>query len=138
MQSKAIIPCLKYRDAPAAIEWLGRAFGFEKHLVVPDESGGITHAQLHLGRAMIVMGSEREGREYDALVKAPKAGEACTQSVYVVVDEVDALFERAKQAGAQIVMEPTDQDYGGRDFTCSDPEGHVWSFGTYDPWSSES
>jgi uncharacterized glyoxalase superfamily protein PhnB len=126
---------MRYRDAPAAIEWLGKAFGFEKHLVVPGENGTITHAQLAFGNGMIMLGSARDD-EFGRLVKPPQEiGGAGTQSAYVIVDDVDAHYARAKAAGAEIVMEVEDQSYGGRLYACRDPEGHLWSFGSYDPWA---
>jgi len=130
-----VIPCLRYRDAPAAIEWLCRAFGFEKHLVVPNQDGTIAHAQLSFGAGMVMLGSVLES-EFGRLMKQPdEIGGAETQTAYVIVSDADAVYARAKAAGATIVMEIKDEDYGGRGFTCRDPEGHLWSFGTYDPWS---
>jgi uncharacterized glyoxalase superfamily protein PhnB len=129
-----IIPALRYRDAAAAIEWLCRAFGFEKHLVVPGENGGIAHAQLTLGNGMIMLGSG-QGGPYDELVVQPAEAGGVTQAPYIVVAEVDAHYARAKAAGAEIVIEIADQDYGGRLYVCRDPEGHVWNFGSYDPWA---
>ncbi len=129
-----IIPTLRYRDAIAAIGWLSGAFGFEKHLVVPDGEGGIAHAQLALGGAMIMLASSRDDI-YGRLVGPPGEIGAVTQALYIIVDDADALHDRATRAGAEIVMEIEDWDHGGRGFTCRDPEGHVWSFGTYDPWA---
>lgn len=134
--SSVIIPTLKYEDAPAAIEWLCRAFGFEKHLVAPGEDGLINHAQLTFKNGMIMLGSVRDS-EFDQLQKTPRAvGGAGTQSPYIVVEDVDAHCAVARAAGAEIVMEPVDEDYGGRLYACRDPEGHLWNFGTYDPWAS--
>jgi uncharacterized glyoxalase superfamily protein PhnB len=113
-----VIPSIRYRDEPAAIEWLCRAFGFEKQLVVADQDGTIAHAQLSFGNGMIIIGSLPDS-EF---------------STYVVVSDPDVLYARAKAAGAEIVREIKDEDYGGRGFTCRDLEGHLWSFGTYDPW----
>jgi uncharacterized glyoxalase superfamily protein PhnB len=132
-----IVPVLRYRDAPAAIEWLCQAFGFEKHLVVPNDDGTIAHAQLSFGNGMIMLGSvlKRES-EFGSLMKQP--GEIAggqTQSSYVVVADADAAYTRAKAGGAKVVMEIRDEDYGGRGFSCYDLEGHLWSFGSYDPWS---
>ena len=131
-----VIPCLRYRDAPAAIEWLCRAFGFEKHLVVPNQDGTIAHAQLSFGAGMVMLGSVVES-EFGRLMKQPdEIGGAETQTAYVVVSNADTVYARAKAAGATIVMDIKDEDYGGRGFTCRDPEGHLWSFGTYDPWET--
>ena len=133
-----VIPGLRYHDAPAAIEWLCRAFGFEKKLVVPGEKNGtIAHAQLAFGNGMIMLGSpdSHGGNEFDKLVRPPRdLGGVCSQGLYVLVEDADKHYARAVAAGAEIVMDIVDQDYGGRGYTCRDPEGHVWSFGTYDPW----
>jgi uncharacterized glyoxalase superfamily protein PhnB len=132
--TSTVIPAMRYRDAAAAIEWLCNAFGFEKHLVVPGENGGIAHAQLTFGNGMIMLGSARED-EFGQWVKPPgEIGGVGTQSAYVIVDDAGAHYARAKAAGAEIVTEVEDQDYGGRLYSCRDPEGHLWSFGTYDPW----
>ncbi len=133
--SATVIPCLRYQDAPKAIDWLCRAFGFEKQLVVPNDDGTIAHAQLTHGRGMIMLGSAgRHGGGFDQLVKTPaQVGGTGTQSSYVVVDDADAHLARARAAGAEIVLDIQDADYGGRGYTCRDPEGHVWSFGSYDP-----
>ena len=130
-----IIPTMRYRDAAAAIEWLCRAFGFEKQLVVPGEHGTIAHAQLKLGNGMIMLGSARDD-EYGRLVQPPRdRASVNSQSPYIVVADADAHYRRAVAAGAQVVMDIKDEDYGGRGYTCRDPEGHVWNFGTYDPWA---
>lgn len=133
--SATVIPCLRYQDAPKAIDWLCRAFGFEKQLVVPNDDGTIAHAQLTHGRGMIMLGSAGgHGGGFDQLVKTPaQVGGIGTQSSYVVVDDADAHLARARAAGAEIVLDIQDADYGGRGYTCRDPEGHVWSFGSYDP-----
>ena len=134
LRGAAIIPGLRYVDAPAAIEWLCTAFGFERHLVVPGENGKIAHAQLTFRNSMIMLGSGHDG-DYDALLIQPKDAGAVTQAPYVIVDDVDAHCDHARAAGAEIIMEPADQDYGGRLYCCRDIERHVWNFGSYDPWA---
>jgi uncharacterized glyoxalase superfamily protein PhnB len=134
MANANIIPAMLYRDAAAAIEWLSRAFGFEKHLVVPGDAGTIAHAQLVLGNGMIMLGSARDDAR-GTLVQAPLDRGGATGAVYVVVDDADAHHARAAAAGAEIVEPLEDKDYGGRGYGCRDLEGHVWSFGTYDPWA---
>ena len=131
-----IVPCMRYRDAPAAIEWLCQTFGFEKHLVVPNEDGTIAHAQLSFGNGMIMLGSAlKDETEFGRLMKQPdEIGGGTTQSVYAVVTDADAVYASAKSGGARIAMETRDEDYGGRGFSCYDLEGHLWNFGTYDPW----
>lgn len=131
-----IIPAMRYHDAPRAIEWLCEAFGFEKHLVVPGETEGtIAHAQLSLGDSMIMLGSHRDDEFGKLQVAMPSPTAPTTQSVYVVVNDCDEHHARAAAAGADVVTPPEDQDYGGRLYNCRDLEGHVWSFGTYDPWA---
>ena len=132
-----VIPSLRYADAPKAIDWLCNAFGFERHLVVPDEGGTIAHAQLRIGNGMLMLGSggNHEG-PFDKLVRPPASREQVRpSSVYVIVDDPDAHCTRARAAGAEIIMEPEDADYGGRGYTCVDLEGNVWSFGSYDPFA---
>ena len=131
-----VIPCLCYRDAPAAIDWLCQTFGFEKQLVVPNQDGTIAHAQLSFGNGMIMLGSVLKAKpEFGRLMKQPdEIAGAETQSSYIVVLDADAMYARAKAAGAKIVIEIKDEDYGGRGFSCYDLEGHLWNFGTYDPW----
>jgi uncharacterized glyoxalase superfamily protein PhnB len=129
-----VIPALRYRDAQGAIEWLCKAFGFEKKMVVPGEDGRVAHAELVLGNSMIMLGDAES--DYSKLVAAPVKGSPVSQGLYVVVPDADAHFERAKAEGGEILMPLKTQDYGGRDYTCRDPGGYVWTFGTYDPWVS--
>ena len=131
-----VIPGLRYTDAAMAIDWLCRAFGFEKHLVVPGDDGTIAHAQLTFGNGMIMLGSALD-REFDKLQKPPSAtGSIPSQSPYIILEDADKHHERAVAAGAEIVMDIKDEDHGGRGYSCRDPEGHIWNFGTYDPWAA--
>src|SRR4029077_11164536 len=130
----SIIPSLRYRNAPAAIEWLCRVFGVQKNLVVPDESGGIAHAQLSCGDGMMMLGAVRD-EEWRRFIKPPdEIGGAATQSIYLVVSDAEIDYERAKNAGAEILIPVKDEGYGGPSFSCSDLDGDVWPIGTYDPW----
>lgn len=130
-----LIPCIRYRDAPAAIDWLCRNFGFEKQLVVPGAPGQIVHAQLVLGSGMLMLGSIDDSSEFGKNMRQPdEIGGFETQSSYLVVKDADAIYERVKADGGTIVIEIKDEDYGGRGFTCRDLEGRLWSVGTYDPW----
>ena len=131
-----VMPCLTYRDAPAAVEFLCRAFGFEKKMVVPGDKNTIAHAELTSGNAMVMLGSTKD-TDYGRLVKPPRDVGVSTQSTYLVVTDADAHHARAKAAGAEIVIDLVTQDYGGRDYTCRDPEGHIWTFGTYHPWAEQ-
>ncbi|AEC20840.1 hypothetical protein PT7_2300 [Pusillimonas sp. T7-7] len=133
----AIIPCLRYRNAAAAIEWLCTAFGFKKQAVYSNADGTIAHAQLVFGNGMIMLGSVAP-TEWGKLMKQPDEIEGAeTQSAYVVVSDADAVYNKAKEAGAEVILDIKDEDYGGRGFTCRDLEGHLWNFGTYDPWQGD-
>jgi uncharacterized glyoxalase superfamily protein PhnB len=128
----SIFPALRYRDAPAAIDWLGRAFGFERHAVYEDD-GVVHHAELKVPGGMIMLGTARPPGTDGYSAVAPPPGSA---AIYVVVEDTDAHHARAAEAGAEIVMELHDTDYGSRDYTARDPEGNVWSFGTYNPFAA--
>ncbi|HEX6116321.1 MAG TPA: VOC family protein [Solirubrobacterales bacterium] len=128
MANATFYPGLLYADADAAIEWLEQTLGFERREVHRDEDGGgIRHAELEFGSAVVMLSSAGMGREP---FRSLPAGNAL---VYCATDDVDALYERAREAGADIALELTDTDYGSRDFTARDPEGTLWAFGTYRP-----
>jgi len=129
-----IIPGMRYRNAPAAIDWLCNAFGFEKHLVVPGENGTIAHAQLCFGSGMIMLGSIRDSDSRFTVKQPDEVDGAETQFPYVVVPDCDAHYSRAKAAGAQIVYDIHDEGHGGRGYACRDLEGHLWYFGSFNPW----
>jgi uncharacterized glyoxalase superfamily protein PhnB len=116
-QAPNMFPFMRFRDADAALDWLSRAFGFEEHALYRGDDGTIQHAEMALGPGIIMFGP----------------GDPASQGVYVAVDDADAHYERAKAAGAEITRELEDTDYGSREYTARDPEGHVWSFGTYKP-----
>ena len=120
-----VFPTLKYDDAHAAIEFLERALGCERHSVHEAGDGTIAHAELRFQDAVVMLSSRGQGD--------PMFEPGGKTVVYIAVDEVDALHDKAKAAGAEILMPPTDQDYGSRDFALADPEGNVWAFGTYAP-----
>ena len=129
-----IIPTMRYKDALKAIEWLCKAFGFEKHLIAPGENGTIVHAQLSFGNAMIILGSEIDN-EYGKFVKTPKDLDGInTQTAYIIVEGIDEHYRRAIDTGAEIIIDIKDEDYGGRGYSCQDPEGYIWNFGSYNPW----
>ena len=124
-----IFPTFRYRDAARMIDWLGEAFGFVLEAKFMDGEA-VAHAEMSLGGSLIMLGSVRDDA-YGAMVGAP--GDPGGKSTYVVAEDIDALHARAKAAGAKILEEPVDRDHGSRDFICADPEGNVWSFGTYQP-----
>jgi len=128
-----IYPTFRYRDAAKMIDWLVEAFGFSVHAKYM-EGDQVAHAQLAYGSSIIMLSSARDD-PYGAMVGGP--GEHGGKSTYVAVDDADKHYARAKAAGAKILEEPSDRDYGSRDFICADPEGNIWCFGTYWPKAQE-
>lgn len=124
-----LISILRYRDPSKAVEWLTTTLGFERHFVA-EECGRIVHAQLRMGEALLMLGPDHLDDRYG--MRSPLALNGTNQCVYIALDgDVDEAHERAKTAGAQIVTAPYDTDYGSREFSCRDPEGHIWSVGSY-------
>ena len=120
------------------MEWLCKVFGFERHAVYPGPNGTVGHAELRLGGGMIMLGSEKDDA-YGRGFKSPgDLGDVETRGVYVIVADADEVYARAKAAGGRIVRQIQNTDYGSREFTVKDPEGHSWSVGTYDPWAAHS
>jgi PhnB protein len=118
--TQGAIPYLLYRDAGAALEWLGRAFGFVETVRMPGPDGSVGHAEMDAGGARVFLGSP--GPDFEG----PKAAGVRTALVYVYVDDVDATFALALDAGGTAVEEPNDQPYGERRAAIEDPEGHHW------------
>jgi uncharacterized glyoxalase superfamily protein PhnB len=130
MKKPTIFPVLSYRDAPAAIEWLGRAFSFEKQVAYPGPDGTIVHAELRRDAGVIGISSVAPATESNPWTSV-------RQGVYVTVDDVDAHHKRAESAGAKIAIRPYDTHYGSREYSAWDLEGHLWGFGTYPMGSPE-
>ncbi|WP_327357060.1 VOC family protein [Streptomyces sp. NBC_01304] len=127
-QTPSITPTLLYADAKAAILQLTEAFGFTEIAVYEGEGGLVEHAELSYGNGMVMVGSKGRGGAFaKAMADAGPAG------LFVHVDDVDAHHKQAVEHGVEILMPPTDQDYGARDYMTRDIEGNVWSFGTYAP-----
>lgn len=129
-----IYPSLTYDDAPAAIEWLCRVFGFEKRLVVPREGGGVQHSELSLGPGVVMVSSPKDGRVGTRALRGSSGG------LCVRVDDPDAHYERAKKAGAEVLHPPRDESYGARGYAVLDLEGRSWYFSDYSPgawWDAE-
>jgi uncharacterized glyoxalase superfamily protein PhnB len=132
-----IIPGLRYRDALGMLDWLCRAFGLEKQVVYADPDGVVMHAQLTFGNGMIMVGSVNNRKPLAKLDKQPdEIGGAETQAPYLVVSDIERIYASAKVAGAKMLVELQEKAHGGRAFSCSDPEGHLWHVGTFDPWES--
>ena len=128
--TQSIYPALRYADAHAAIDFLCKAFGFER-LAVYESGNTVEHAELALGNSIIMLGSMRDVGSVHFVT--PKEAGGVTGSIYIGIENVDAHHDRAVAAGARVVRPLTDEDYGSRDYMCLDPEGNVWSFGTYAP-----
>ena len=136
----ALIPCLRYADAPAAIAFLRDAFGFVPQAVFadPDDPAIVHHAQLLLDGNMIMLGSDRPGETKDLYRwKTPAEAGGVTMTVCAVIDDPDAHHAHAAAAGADIIRAPYDNPgYPGRAYDVRDPGGHVWNFGSYDPFAA--
>ena len=135
-----IIPNLRYADAPRAIEFLCAAFGFERHAVYLSESDPniVQHAQLIWADRMVMISSAIDTPHVRAArMKTVAEAGGPTMGLYLIVEDVDAHAARARGAGAEIIRDPRDEDYGGRGYSARDPEGNVWSFGSYDPWADQ-
>lgn len=131
-----IIPTMKYKNAAAAVDWLSLAFGFNKKVVYPDADGGIAHAQLTFGTGMIMVSSQND-TPYGRLMAIPKdLDNLNTQSANIIVEDsmMKSHYENAIRAGAKVALPLEKQAYGGHSYSVFDPEGHLWNFGSYDPW----
>ena len=126
---QTIFPILRYNDARGAMRSLCATLGFVQLFSVPESGQIVRHAQLKLGTNVIMLGSARP----DGLMASPQVLGAATQALYVYVDDLDAHFERARSAGAEITSPIKDTDFGSREYHVRDLEGHFWTFGTYLP-----
>jgi uncharacterized glyoxalase superfamily protein PhnB len=133
-----IVPALRYRDAKAAIAFLCDGLGFQRHAVYEDKDGSVMHAELSFGNGMIMLGPVAPTEFGQNMCQPDEIAMKETQSPYLVVADADAVYRSANAAGFALVRDIRDEDYGGRGFTCRDPEGHLWSIGTYDPWKVAS
>jgi len=126
---QTIFPILRYKDARAAILSLGAAFGFVELFSAPESGPFVRHAQLKLGTNIIMLGSVRPD---DGLTSPQMAGTA-TQALCVFVDDLDAHYQQALAAGAEITNPPANTDFGSREYHARDLEGHLWTFCTFLP-----
>lgn len=132
-----LVPLMRYRDVGVATEWLCAAFGFVPHFAAKAPDGSVFYAELRLGDSMIMLGAVGEPN-LDAVMRLPKDDEiAQTQGCYVVVEDVDTHYAQATRWGAALVLDIRSDDMGGRGYSCRDLDGHVWNFGTYDPWKAQ-
>ncbi|MEX1232212.1 MAG: VOC family protein [Planctomycetaceae bacterium] len=124
-----IYPTLTYNDPRAAIDWLCRAFGFTTRLIVDGPNDTVMHSELSLGSGVIMVSSPKPETGH----VSPRGLPGVSQGLCIRIDDPDAHYEQAKAAGAVITRELQDEDYGSRGYMATDPEGHVWYFGTYRP-----
>jgi uncharacterized glyoxalase superfamily protein PhnB len=118
-----ITPYLYYEDVDAALKWLAKAFGFKRHgTAMKDGKGKTSHAAMKFGDGVIMMGMP------PGKYKNPRRLGQATQSLYVMVDDADKHFARARKTGEKILQEPEDTEYGHRRYGIEDPEGHQWYF----------
>ena len=128
-----VVPTLRYRDVPAAIDWLCTAFGFEKHLVVAGEDGSVRYAQLAFGDGLIMLGPIEDSGAGRLMAQPEETAGSRRRSATCSSTMRARIALRARAAGADIVLDIDDEASDGRGYSCRDPEGHVWNFGTYDP-----
>jgi uncharacterized glyoxalase superfamily protein PhnB len=131
------MPAIRYADADKAIDWLTRALGFTAKAVYRD-NGVVAHAELVLGNGMVMIGTVGQNQETASWFVEPTAFGGVTSSVYLIVPACEPVYASAKAAGAEILQDLREKDYGGKAFIVRDPEGQIWSIGEYDPWSAES
>jgi uncharacterized glyoxalase superfamily protein PhnB len=126
MNRASLTSALCYRDPKAALKWLEAAFGFEMAMLIEDADGNLAHAEMKFGDSLVMIGSEWTQQH-----RSPASIDGLnTQTVHIhLEDDVDAHCERARAAGAEILMEPADQFYGDRTYRCRDLEGHFWTVG---------
>ena len=134
MTRATLIPTMRYRDATAALEFLTKVFGLVEHSVYRGDKGEVQHAELSFGNGMIMIGPVAE-TAFSKYMRQPGDVGGITMSLYAIVANPDAHHKRVTAAGYEILLPLRDEFYGGREYTCRDPEGHIWTFGTYDPWA---
>ena len=127
MNRAALTSALCYRDPKAALKFLEAAFGFELVMLIEDNDGNLAHSEMSFGDSLVMIGTEWTEKH-----KSPASIDGFnTQTVHIHLEgDIDAHCERARAAGAEILMEPADQFYGDRTYRCRDPEGHFWTVGT--------
>jgi uncharacterized glyoxalase superfamily protein PhnB len=130
-EAPTFYPILTYRDAEVALDWLQAAFGFALRFRTPGPDGTVAHAELDYGTGVVMLHSGSPASP------SPADWRETLQAVYVAVEDPDGHCKRARAARAEITREPEDTDYGSREYSARDPEGHHWHFGTYRPAPGE-
>ena len=124
-----IHPCLTYENAPAAIAWLCRVFGFTQQLVVPGPDGSVLHSELSLGTGVVMVSSAKP--EFNR--HPPRSTKGAPASLSVYIPDPDTHHKRVAAAGARVTQPLRDEEYGARGYGVEDLEGHQWYFGNYRP-----
>ena len=128
------LPLISYRDPAGSIEWLCKAFGFEKQRIVARQDGSLSYAHLSFDGTLIKVTPIRDTAADKSYKLPDKIDRPQQRRLYFVVRDVNAHYDKAKAAGAEIVLDMRIYEHGGCRYSCRDPEGHLWNFGTYDPW----
>lgn len=133
----SLTAAMRYRDVAAAVEWLRSRLGFELHSSVRDDDGVMVYAQVAFGNAMVMLAPIQDTALDQYMRQPDEIGGAETQSCYFYVADAAAHFAKAKKAGAEIILSLEPYDSGGEGYSCRDPEGHIWTFGSFDPWGRD-
>lgn len=127
-----LMPVLRYRDCNKALDFLTGVFGFTEGQAFRDDKGNVQHAELWFGNGGIMIGPVAD-TAFGKVMRQPDEAGGVTASLFCVVQDPDAHFARTRAAGYEVVLPLRDEDYGSREYTVRDPEGHVWTFATYEP-----
>lgn len=138
MSKYGAIPNISYKNPEAVLQFLKNAFGFSEHAIYRNDKNEIQHGELVLGNAMVMISPANNETEFGKHTRTPsEIGGFNTQSLYIIIEEIDAHYKKAKVAGAEMIRDIKDEDYGGRGYSCKDTEGNIWSFGSYNPYSEK-
>jgi uncharacterized glyoxalase superfamily protein PhnB len=127
-----LMPVLRYRDCNKAVDFLTRVFGFTEGAAFRDDQGNVQHAELWFGNGGIMIGPVAD-TPFGKVMRQPDQAGGVTASFFCVVNDPDAHFARSEAAGCEIILPLRDEPYGSREYSVKDPEGHAWTFGTYEP-----
>lgn len=135
MSKYGAIPNISYKNPEEALQFLKDAFGFSEHSIYRDSDNKIQHGELILGHCLIMISPADNLSEFGKHTRTPaEVGGYNTQTPYIIIEEIDSHYLKAKAANARIIIEITDKDYGGRGYSCKDTEDNIWNFGSYNPY----
>lgn len=130
--STPLMPVMRYRDCNKAVDFLTKVFGFSEGNAFRDDKGNVMHAELWFGNGGIMIGPVAD-TPFGKVMRQPDQAGGVTASFFCVVNDPDAHYARSQAAGFEMILPLRDESYGSREYSVRDPEGHVWTFGTYDP-----